>query len=227
MKNVTFVALLLLCSQYLKAADLTQQIDALESEWATTYYTTSGVLQRQRYEALLDKAIALSQQFPSAAEPKIWHATVLASQASTLSSLAALSALQQAKSLLEQAIAINPTALDGSAYVTLGTLYYMVPSWPLSFGNNQLAEKMLRIGLTINPEGIDSNYFYADFLRQQDKAHEATPYFLKAAAAPIRTNQPLADSHLQQQAKRAVTNNQQADWYCHLSPLALASYQAD
>jgi Tfp pilus assembly protein PilF len=105
----------------------------------------------------------------------------------------------------------------------------MVPSWPVSFGNNQLAEKMLRIGLKINPDGLDSNYFYADFLRQQDKTQEAAHYFQKAAAATLRKNQLLADSHLQQQALLAISNNQQASLFGRSSLLlsAFAHYQPE
>ena len=36
---------------------------------------------------------------------------------------------------LEQALAIDATALEGSAFTTLGSLYYQVPGWPIGFGD--------------------------------------------------------------------------------------------
>ena len=49
-----------------------------------------------------------------------------------------------------KAIEINPQAMDGSAYVTLGTLYYMAPKWPIGFGDEATAQKMLQTALKIN-----------------------------------------------------------------------------
>jgi Tfp pilus assembly protein PilF len=99
--------------------------------------------------------------------------------------------------------------LDGAAYVTLGTLYYMVPGWPVSFGDNQLAEQMLKASLKINPNGIDANYFYADYLLQQDRSAEAEEYLHKAIQAPLRKQQVFADSQLQNEAKLALAHTQQ------------------
>jgi tetratricopeptide (TPR) repeat protein len=85
----------------------------------------------------------------------------------------------------------------------------MVPSWPVSFGDTQKAEQLLKASLAINPNGIDANYFYADYLLQQDRLAEAEIYFHKAAQSPIRSQQPLADSQLQNEAKLALANTQQ------------------
>jgi len=34
--------------------------------------------------------------------------------------------------------------MDGSAFVTLGSLYSMVPGWPIAFGNDLKAEQSLK-----------------------------------------------------------------------------------
>ena len=86
-------------------------------------------------------------RFANAAEPKIWLATIMATNAAFESPFTALSSLEKAKELLEEAIRINPHALEGSAYVTLGTLYYMLPSWPISFGDDDMAERLLKTSL--------------------------------------------------------------------------------
>jgi hypothetical protein len=57
-------------------------------------------------------------------------------------------------------MAIDPRALQGSAYTSLGSLYYQVPGWPIGFGDDKRAEAMLLKALEINPDGIDPNYFY-------------------------------------------------------------------
>ncbi|MGZ0077595.1 tetratricopeptide repeat protein [Methylomonas sp. ZR1] len=209
MSKATFVVLLILFAGPLHASELATAIARLESEWASVYYQSDETRQRQTYPQLLETAAELTKRYPNAAEPKIWQATIIATNAAFQSSLSALSSLQTAKTLLEEAIAQNPNALDGAAYVTLGTLYYMVPGWPVSFGDNQLAEQMLKASLKINPNGIDANYFYADYLLQQDRSAEAEEYLHKAVQAPLRKQQVFADTQLQNEAKMALAHTQQ------------------
>jgi hypothetical protein len=58
---------------------------------------------------------------------------------------------------------------------------------------------MLQRGLKLNPEGIDSNYFYADFLANQGKKEEAKSYLLKAKAAATRPGREIADAGRQRE----------------------------
>ena len=204
MNKATFVVFFGLYAASVQASDLHASISGLESEWTVAYYQKNEEEQKQIYSALLEKAADLVKRHPEAAEPKIWYATIMTTNAGLQSSLAALSAIDNAKALLEQAIKINPRALDGAAYVTLGTLYYKVPAWPVSFGDNQIAEQLLKASLGINPDGIDANYFYADFLLQQDREIEAENYFHKAMEAPIRKHQAFADTQLKNEARQAL-----------------------
>ncbi|MNE57831.1 hypothetical protein D3C80_1528200 [compost metagenome] len=52
---------------------------------------------------------------------------------------------------------------------------------------------MLRQALAINPDGIDSNYFWADHLYRQNRYEEATAALHKAMQAPARPGRALAD----------------------------------
>lgn len=209
MNKVTFVVFLLLFTRTLLASELNTSIDDLEREWAVVYYQTDESHQRQAYPQLLQKAAELVKQYPHAAEPKIWQATIMSTNAAFESSLTALSTLKKAKKLLEEAIDINPKAMDGAAYVTLGTLYYMLPGWPVSFGDDDKAEQLLKTSLLINPNGIDANYFYADFLLRQDREAEAEAFFHKATQAPVRQQQVFADTQLKNEAKMALAHTQQ------------------
>jgi len=206
MFRATVVVFLSLLALPVFASELGNAIASLENAWATAYYQGTEAQQKQTYPLLLKQAEMLSARFPDAADPKIWQATIMVTNAGFESALTALSTLETAKALLETAIRQNPKALDGAAFLTLGTLYYMVPGWPVSFGDNQLAEQMLRASLAVNPDGIDANYYYGDFLLQQDRVREAEHYFLKASQTPVRRQQLLSDGQLQQQAKLALAN---------------------
>lgn len=215
MNKTTVVVFLLLFSLPLRASELATSIANLESAWAQAYYLTTENQQKQQFPILLERANALAKQHPHSAEPKIWQAILLSTLAGHQTSLKALTTIKEAKILLEEAINLNPKALDGAAYVTLGTLYYMVPGWPIAFGDNQLAEHYLKTSLQINPTGIDANYFYADFLIQHGRANEAEPYLKKAAEVPIRKQQVLADSRMQEDARQALHNAKSHDSEYH------------
>ena len=93
----------------------------------------------------------------------------------------------------ESAVQIDPKALEGSAYTSLGSLYYQVPGWPLGFGDNKKALDLLRKGLALNPNGIDPNYFYGDYLYRSGDYGGAEQALLKALQAPPREGRKLAD----------------------------------
>ncbi|MCF5879317.1 tetratricopeptide repeat protein, partial [Aeromonas veronii] len=105
----------------------------------------------------------------------------------------ALGLVKEAKAKLELALKQDPKVLDGSAYTSLGSLYYQVPGWPVGFGDDEKAEQLLKQALAINPDGIDPNFFYGDFLLDQGRKAEAKTYLDKALAAPARPGREVAD----------------------------------
>jgi tetratricopeptide (TPR) repeat protein len=208
MKKTTFVALLILSSQCL-AENLKDSLQNIESEWASIYYRTPKQKRGPEYCRLLDRTIILAKLHPKSAEPIIWEAIVKATNADHQDPVSALKAIHEARDLLLKAIDINPQAMSGSAYVTLGTLYYMAPKWPIGFGDEATAEKMLQTALKINPTGIDSNYFYGDFLLSNNRLNEAETYFKRAITVPARKEQLFADNQLKEDAKIALKNTKE------------------
>jgi len=205
MKKLVFVVLLLLSTQCF-AESLKDSLKNIEAEWASVYYSMPKSKQGPAYVQLLDKAATLARQYPNAAEPIFWQAVLKATYAEQQDAFSALGAIHEARDLLIKAIKINPKTMGGSAYVTLGTLYYMAPKWPISFGDDDAAKQMLEAALKINPDGIDANYFYGEFLLLHNKPNEAALYFERATAAPARTEQLYADNQLKAEAKLALKN---------------------
>jgi tetratricopeptide (TPR) repeat protein len=208
MKKTTFVALLLLSSQCV-AENLNESLQGIEEQWASIYYKMPKQKRGTEYRRLLERTINLSKQHPKNAEPIIWEAIVKATNADHQDAVSALKAIHESRDLLLKAIEINPQALNGSAYVTLGTLYYLTPKWPIGFGDEETAQKMLQTALEINPNGIDSNYFYGDFLLSNNKLNEAEKYFKRAIAIPARAEQLYADNQLKEEAKLALKNTKE------------------
>ncbi len=76
-------------------------------------------------------------------------------------------------------------ALQGSAYTSLGALYYQVPGWPIAFGNDKKARQLLDKAILVNPGGLDSNYFYGDFLVHEKQYERASVVLNKALLEEI------------------------------------------
>ena len=63
-----------------------------------------------------------------------------------------------------------------------------------SFGDHDKAREYLERALKVNPNGIDQNYFMADFLLERGEHAKALEYFKKALNAPARPGREDADA---------------------------------
>ena len=199
MKKINFTSslaalLLLLNSNVTLAKNAAETLLDIQHEWANCQYNITdeeNKISCLKENIIINKNALLAS--PSNNELKVWLAINTSTLAGAKGGLGALSLVKEAKVLLDEVIITDPTILDGSAFTSLGSLYYQVPGWPIGFGDDDKAEKMLKKALEINPNGIDSNYFYADFLKENGESKKAIQYFKKAQNAPARANRPLAD----------------------------------
>jgi tetratricopeptide (TPR) repeat protein len=170
------------------------QLLSIQQAWAkANYETPAGDARAQAFEALEKRAEQFTQQHPTRAEALIWEGIIESSYAGAKGGLGALGLAKEARGNLEKALEIDPAALDGSAYTSLGTLYARVPGFPVGFGDDDKARKLLQKALELNPNGIDPNYFYADFLYEEGKYADALKYLERAAKAPPRPGREAAD----------------------------------
>jgi tetratricopeptide (TPR) repeat protein len=183
------------------AAPVDDAVQELQRGWEVVRYQTPAAEREKRFEALVAKAHQASEAFPGRSEPLIWEGIVVSSLAGEKGGLGALGLVKQAKALYEQAMQIDANALDGSAYNSLGVLYYKVPGWPLAFGDKAKAKALLQKALAINPQGIDANFFYGEFLAETDHADEAVPYLEKVLTAPGRPGRQIADTGRREAAR--------------------------
>jgi tetratricopeptide (TPR) repeat protein len=183
------------------AAGVDDSVREVQREWEVIRYQAPSAERQKRFEALAAKARQVSESFPGRSEPLIWEGIVVSSVAGEKGGLGALSLVKQAKALYETAIQVDGNALDGSAYNSLGVLYYKVPGWPLGFGDKNKARELLQKALSINPRGIDPNFFYAEYLVETKQPEEAVPYLERALQAPARAGRQLADEGRREEAK--------------------------
>jgi tetratricopeptide (TPR) repeat protein len=176
----------------------------IQAQWDITNFTLAGKAQIESFEQLQAASEAYTTTNPGQADGWIWRGIVDSSFAGAKGGLGALSLAKSARKHFDKAIDIDGDAMQGSAYSSMGTLYYSVPGWPLGFGNDDKAEEFLKKGLSINPDGIESNYFYAEFLVDQKKPTQALEFYKKALSAPPREGRAIADEGRRKQVQVAI-----------------------
>jgi tetratricopeptide (TPR) repeat protein len=166
---------------------------AIQTNWAKANYQLDGDAKEAAFDKLAEQAAAFTGRNPGRAEPLIWEGIVLSTAAGVKGGLGALGLAKQSRVHLDAALAIDPQALQGSAYTSIGTLYHKVPGFPIGFGSDKKAREYLEKALAINPTGIDPNYFYGEFLLDEGEDAAARRHLEKALQAPPRPNRELAD----------------------------------
>jgi tetratricopeptide (TPR) repeat protein len=176
-------------------------VASLAQAWDEITYHSDPATREQLLEGLAKRAHAESAAAPTDTGLLIWYGIIESSYAGAKGGLSALSLARDARAALQLAIDHDPAALDGSAYTSLGTLYYKVPGWPIGFGNDKKARECLVQALRINPTGIDPNYFMADYLVDRGDYADAKSYLTTALRAPDRPNRPIGDAGRRDEAR--------------------------
>ena len=168
-------------------------VQTVQTQWAKIKYATPENQREDAFEKLVEAIESEAPQHRKDAEFLAWQGIVLSTYAGEKGGLGALGVVKKARKALEASLEVDPTALNGSAYTSLGALYYQVPGWPVGFGDDDKAKEYLEKGLSLNPNGIDSNYFYAEYLFEQKEYQHAQQRLAMALAAPPRANREDAD----------------------------------
>ncbi|MEO6680180.1 MAG: tetratricopeptide repeat protein [Pseudomonas sp.] len=196
MKKIIACLLLGTLSQSVWALDPAdqQRLSGIQQNWGHIQYEVPAEQRTAAFEKLAAQTSAFTQERPAVAEAWIWSGIVTSSWAGAQGGLGALGKAKAAKADLEKALALDPEALQGSAYTSLAALYDRVPGWPIGFGDSDKAEQLLKQALQLNPTGIDSLYFWGDHLYRQKRYGEAKEALQKALQAAPRPGRETADA---------------------------------
>jgi len=204
-RNLLFVLFLFLLVASTHAhAENNALIVSVQHQWAHIKYQVPKNQRKDAFRKLYARAKQIRITHPGEAEPLLWEGIVLTDYAGERGGLRALQMIKQSKRLFEKALEINPDVSHGAAYTQLGNLYFEVPGWPLGFGDRDKARTLLKKGLSILPDGLDTNYLMGKFLLRQRKYREAARYFKRALAAPPRPGRAIADTGRKSDARRML-----------------------
>lgn len=177
------------------------ELFSLKNRWEHTVTDMPANERESTLKALAGEVAQLAEQHGDEADVLVWQGIILASYARERGGLGALGTAGDARDALEKAIEIDPQGLNGSAYVTLGALYDRAPGRPLGFGNSETAEHMFQRALEIRPHGIDVNYYYAAFLKEEGNVQAAREHAQRAVNGNARENRQVSDAALRRDAE--------------------------
>jgi tetratricopeptide (TPR) repeat protein len=184
-----------------KASDNTASVEQVSKEWAQANFQMADQAQESMFEKLLQDVEQLKQANRNDATALIWSGIVKSSYAGIKGGIGALSLVKEAKKDLERALEIDADALNGSAQMSLGTLYHKVPGWPIGFGDDKKAEQYLKKALEINPNNKGANYFYGEYLYDEGHYRQAKSVLTHALEIAPRQNARIVDEHRHNEIK--------------------------
>ena len=186
----------------------TQELRQIQHTWARANYELQGDKKLDAFKSLLVRAQQFREHYPGRAEPRIWEAIVRGGYAGALGGLSALframPQMEKGRDLLLEAVEINPRALDGSAYTTLGVFYHKVPGGFIGYGNDDKALEYLQKALSIDPDGMGPNYFMGEYWADKNHCDKAVPYLKKVLNAPDLSERPIYSRGRKAEARRKL-----------------------
>ncbi len=172
-----------------------RDIIRIAETWAHIKYEVKDRNEQHTEITTLDKdASALRLRYPNRAEPLVWYGIINSEEAAMSSGFTALGFAKSSRDLFEKAGAIDPNVLDGAVPLSLGTLYYRVPGFPIAFGNDARARQYFEQAVAIAANGLDVGYFYGDFLIEQHEYDKARRILQKGLQAPVTADRPIWDT---------------------------------
>ncbi len=189
--HVVLAALIAMALPAAASAGMPEDVKFINDNWARISYQMNGSShQTAALDQLARQADQVVARYPGQADPLLWQGIVVSEQANRANFFHKLGLATRARDILARAYALNPRAGNGGAAMSLGVLYYKVPGSPIGFGDSARARQLLQQALALDPNGLDANYFWGDYLYDQgDKVGSKAALLkaLRAAHDPSRT----------------------------------------
>lgn len=178
----------------------------IENRWAHAVYETRGQAKNKALATLLVDVRKFASGHADSSEAAAWHG-IIARECTWNHCRSNPSRLRrEARDALHKAESLDPGALGGLVYANLGALYTQTPSKLGGFGSKVRGIGYMWKAIIIDPDGLDSNYLYAELLVKERRFEEAREILRKASSLDPRPSHQLADRGRRQQALALLRN---------------------
>lgn len=149
----------------------------------------SKKLRIAKYQTAIDTASDLIEMSPKSIPGNFWKAAAIGKQGLDIGITKSLSNAKPMKKHLEVVLAQDEKLEQGGPHRAMGRLYFKLPGWPISFGDNKKSEEHLRKAVKIDPKHLGNRAYLAETLEALGKdkeAREHMEYVLSAKVNPKR-----------------------------------------
>jgi tetratricopeptide (TPR) repeat protein len=187
------VAMTFIATTAAQAETVDEKLLEIENRWASATFETSGREKAAALAELLDVGRALASNHKDSPEAAAWHGIIARECIESRCGSRSSGLRREARDALLKAESLDPLALGGIIYANLGALYARTAS-PRGKGDGRArAFGYLWKAIVVDPNGLDSNYLYAEMLVEEKKFQEAKEVLQKASAYPARPDHLRAD----------------------------------
>lgn len=190
---ILLVSMSLTLARTSEARTLDESLLDIESRWAAAAYEIDGRQQEKALKRLLIDTRELHANHPGEPGAAAWHGVVARTYRDARGSRGSMRLAKEARDALLMAESLDPLVLGGLVYANLGALYSNVSSGFGGFGNKTRGMGYLWKAIIVDPDGIESNYLYAEVLVDEKDYPAARDALQKANDAPARPENPEAD----------------------------------
>lgn len=125
------------------------------------------------YQKSIDAADKAIQEDSKSVLAHFWKAAAVGKQGLDIGVTKALKSARPMRESLEIVLGNDEKFEYGGAHRALGRLYYELPGWPLSFGDNDKALEHLKKSMNLFPDHLGNRIYYAQMLLKKGQKEEA------------------------------------------------------
>lgn len=126
---------------------------------------------------------------PGGVDGRYWHALTLGRLGETQGVLRSLSVVSEMRRELETVLELAPD--HAGAHFALGMLYYRLPGWPLSFGDNNRALEYMTAAVELAPDNTTYRLGLAELLLDMRRRDEAIALLEAILEMPLTPGEPV------------------------------------
>lgn len=126
---------------------------------------------------------------PTAVDGRYWYALTIGRLGEAQGILRSLSAAGDMRRELETLLELAPD--HAGAHFALGMLYYRLPGWPLSFGDNNRALELMSAAVELAPDHTTYRLGLAELLLDMRRRDEAIELLEAIIEMPLTPNEPM------------------------------------